>query len=84
MGNDWHHISESERPGYLNGRAKEIVREYGGDSENSYELNPVKEALCIVWGWDPKKYIKGFENDGNDENDVIQAIQAREGYKSTA
>ena len=47
---EWDEVSESERPSYLLMRAKELARSYGGD------VRQAAEALCAVWGWNPKKY----------------------------
>jgi hypothetical protein len=58
MARQWYEIAESERPGYLLGRARELARKYGVSPENADELRAVQAALCIQWGWDPNKYIK--------------------------
>lgn len=54
---EWHEVRESERPGYLDSRARELAASYGGD------VRQAAEALCAVWGWDPKKYPVGDDAD---------------------
>jgi len=46
----WHEISESEKPRYLESRARQLADSYGGD------VGQAAEALCAIWGWDPKRY----------------------------
>lgn len=58
----WYEVKESERPAYLMSRARKLAASYGGD------VRQVMEALCVIWGWDPKKYIRdGCLNSQNNE-----------------
>ena len=46
-------IKESERQSYLEREARKYSKLYGINEKQ------MREVLCAVWEWDPKRYLSG-------------------------